>query len=749
MDDGAAQGEVGGGDDSLTAAASLIGILDDACADMTDQVLSAQEEADGARRNAAAAAEVARRYGARSYPGGTAGEGGGGGGGDSSAGAGSGGALASASASVRAPSPADRADGIRPTPYDYALPYDRLTVSPDRGSEGWAGDSGPPGEGGGDGRGGGGEGSADGGPLDAIRGGNDDEDGDGDLATAMGSTSMDDFRSLPPEEEGESEEEYGLGLGDDGDEAQASGMVGGKEEGGSEDEYGQDSSDKAQDSGMVGEKEQGGTSERPPSLPPGWVDAFDGASGVPYYYREADGYTTWERPLPEQQQGRGDGDGDGDGADEPQSRQEDAHGTAEERGGATPSRAGAGGRFSSPGAMSPARTVAARVRQSHAEDVLALSLELERAREAAERGKSQSEAVRAELAEARSVRAGLEEEARVLREGAEQLAASHGEECAALREELRRAQARAAAAEEDANLALDLARGSAESREQLEGWLQRALDEIEMLREHLTDSGVAAPRPESSPRQPPPSPELSVGSPLPPIAEEVAPVHKEEQPTSPVLPRVLAPDGSIGMMSHSTTRTTTTTVTTTASAGYAPPPPVDSPASTPRGKPPQPHASREMVAAGRDVLRRASSGPSTPTWQRLRDKLDADHALMRKRALVPVSGKGRQTFSTADEGSIDSVLAKRLMVVLSDSGTKLGLGGPQRKQGRWGVSASSSKEKRDDDFHGYGEADDINNFESLVVDYCSSVEAKMEKAKEEIHELQAFTEYLESKVVAA
>ena len=51
--------------------------------------------------------------------------------------------------------------------------------------------------------------------------------------------------------------------------------------------------------------------------------------------------------------------------------------------------------------MSPARTVAARVRQSHAEDVLALSLELERAREAAERGKSQSEAVRAELAEAR------------------------------------------------------------------------------------------------------------------------------------------------------------------------------------------------------------------------------------------------------------------------------------------------------------------------------------------------------------
>merc|ERR1719263_283277 len=124
------------------------------------------------------------------------------------------------------------------------------------------------------------------------------------------------------------------------------------------------------------------------------------------------------------------------------------------------------------------------------------------------------------------------------------------------------------------------------------------------------------------------------------------------------------------MMSHSTTRTTTTTVTTTASAGYAPPPPVDSPASTPRGKPPQPHASREMVAAGRDVLRRASSGPSTPTWQRLRDKLDADHALMRKRALVPVSGKGRQTFSTADEGSIDSVLAKRLMVVLSDSGTK-------------------------------------------------------------------------------
>jgi hypothetical protein len=58
----------------------------------------------------------------------------------------------------------------------------------------------------------------------------------------------------------------------------------------------------------------------------------------------------------------------------------------------------------------------------------------------------------------------------------------HGRQMDDLQQELNRAQVRVEAAEEDAQLALDLAKGNAESREQLETWLQRALQEIEVLR---------------------------------------------------------------------------------------------------------------------------------------------------------------------------------------------------------------------------------------------------------------------------
>jgi flagellar motility protein MotE (MotC chaperone) len=54
-----------------------------------------------------------------------------------------------------------------------------------------------------------------------------------------------------------------------------------------------------------------------------------------------------------------------------------------------------------------------------------------------------------------------------------------------LEDELARSQFRVTAAEEDAQVALDLAKENAEGRQQLEGWLQKALQEIQMLREHI------------------------------------------------------------------------------------------------------------------------------------------------------------------------------------------------------------------------------------------------------------------------
>lgn len=126
-----------------------------------------------------------------------------------------------------------------------------------------------------------------------------------------------------------------------------------------------------------------------------------------------------------------------------------------------------------------------RLAAAHAEDVLAISLELERVRKNLENEQVTHEDTKAALEQSEERNAKLQQQLDNLLNELETQRQSHGLQVDALEQDLQRAQQRTRAAEEDAQLALDLAKGSAESRENVEGWLERALNEIDMLRAHI------------------------------------------------------------------------------------------------------------------------------------------------------------------------------------------------------------------------------------------------------------------------
>ena len=131
-----------------------------------------------------------------------------------------------------------------------------------------------------------------------------------------------------------------------------------------------------------------------------------------------------------------------------------------------------------------------RLARSHAEDVLSLSLELERTKQALENERITHDETRSSLTEARAKHTQFETQIQKLLNDAETQREDYIRQMDALQQELQRAQVRVEAAEEDAQLALDLAKGNAESREQLEMWLQRALQEVEVLRGQLERVGA-------------------------------------------------------------------------------------------------------------------------------------------------------------------------------------------------------------------------------------------------------------------
>ncbi|GAX12062.1 hypothetical protein FisN_8Lh164 [Fistulifera solaris] len=126
-----------------------------------------------------------------------------------------------------------------------------------------------------------------------------------------------------------------------------------------------------------------------------------------------------------------------------------------------------------------------RLSNANAEEMLALSLELERTKQMLEHEKTIHEDTKTALEHSEEKNGKLQHEIEKLLNELETQRQNYGLEVESLERDLEKSRRRVQAAEEDAEVALDLAKGNSESREQLEAWLQRAFYEIETLRERL------------------------------------------------------------------------------------------------------------------------------------------------------------------------------------------------------------------------------------------------------------------------
>jgi len=136
-----------------------------------------------------------------------------------------------------------------------------------------------------------------------------------------------------------------------------------------------------------------------------------------------------------------------------------------------------------------------RLAAAHAEDVLQISLELERSRQRYENEVTSHEDTKAALDQAEERNLTLQRQIESMQASMEHDRQAHAIVKQQLEAEVNRSRERLSAAEGDAQMAMELAKGNATSREQLEGWLKRALQEIEQLRKSRGKMPVPPPPP--------------------------------------------------------------------------------------------------------------------------------------------------------------------------------------------------------------------------------------------------------------
>lgn len=323
-----------------------------------------------------------------------------------------------------------------------------------------------------------------------------------------------------------------------------------------------------------------------------------------------------------------------------------------------------------------------RLAAAHAEDVLALSLELERAKSALENEQVAHEDTKSALEQAEQRTGQLQKRSEELLAKMETARQNHGVTVDQLERDLQQARQRVAAAEEDAQMALELAKGNSDSREQLEGWLQRALQEIDVLRQHvLTTTGTI-------PRVEPPAavaPQQQPKARVVRFADEPMVSHEEEEEE----------EKESHLVPHSS------------------------------------RPSRSLVAAGRQLLHQKLGSTGSPELdskihvvhrtppnvsaerrRRLRNRIATPHGSSAPAAspMPPTPCRTQQQMGAAVE-ALD--VCRNTATILRESAKRLNLGGR-----RW-------------------EADEAVHLESLARHYCMSVESVVERNKKEIMELES------------
>eukprot|EP00574_Skeletonema_japonicum_P009321 CAMPEP_0201724862 /NCGR_PEP_ID=MMETSP0593-20130828/8450_1 /ASSEMBLY_ACC=CAM_ASM_000672 /TAXON_ID=267983 /ORGANISM="Skeletonema japonicum, Strain CCMP2506" /LENGTH=657 /DNA_ID=CAMNT_0048216165 /DNA_START=17 /DNA_END=1990 /DNA_ORIENTATION=- len=381
-------------------------------------------------------------------------------------------------------------------------------------------------------------------------------------------------------------------------------------------------------------------------------------------------------------------------------------------------------------------TTSARLQASHAEDVLTLALELERTR-------SQLKAANAQLADVQSQNEDLQsqllENDKISSSDQQQSTQSY----ALVVEELRMEKIRSKAAEEDAALALELAKDAQAVKEECEEWLTRSLDEIEFWKDKCLsmekDVGMQHQLQQQSLEETGADDEHD---------NRKLVRFKEECPPSPV---VSVEGGDAAAVDETEKR--------------LPPPPEYSFHSTPKNdtwstpqiagnrriiftpnSAPTP-SSKSAIANGRLYLHNASptlSGELSPhpsirasqlmkrsaeTRRILRERLSSSGSgrldktgpspppSMAQVAAISAKNKGN-AMNSNDTSHQGGVVYKTVANVLHESGNRLKLDGE-----KWTLTQ--------------------DGLETMVKDYCGQVEGKIGQQKEKIDELTAFCDHLE------
>jgi len=377
-------------------------------------------------------------------------------------------------------------------------------------------------------------------------------------------------------------------------------------------------------------------------------------------------------------------------------------------------------------------TTSARIQASHAEDVLTLALELERTRSALKDAnaqlvniQSQNEDLQSQLLQNNSnITATLEDQ---------QQSSSQ------VMEELRMEKIRSKAAEEDAALALELAKDAQAVKEECEEWLTRSLDEIEFWKnkclemekdfgkqqqqsvEEVGDDGKKLVR---FKEECPPSPVVSVEGGDAATADET-----DKRPPPPAYPFHPSPKND-----------TWSTPQTTGNKRFP---------FTPNSAPTP--SSKSAIANGRLYLHNASpllspNGELSPhpsiraselmkrsaeTRRILRERLSSSGRLDSSGPSPPpsmahIAAMTKGNAKSSDTSHQGAVVYKTVGNALHESGHRLKLNGKKWTQdGSQAAIATATA------------------LESMVKDYCGQVEGKIGQQNEKIDELTAFCDHLE------
>ncbi|KAL7482369.1 hypothetical protein ACHAW6_008043 [Cyclotella cf. meneghiniana] len=384
---------------------------------------------------------------------------------------------------------------------------------------------------------------------------------------------------------------------------------------------------------------------------------------------------------------------------------------------------------------------------SNAEDVLALSLELERTRAQLATTSHHLTTAQSHISTLQSHNAHVQSELDRLHSELESVRERSELEMQSYASKYNAEAIRASAAEEDATAALELAKDATAAKEECEEWLSRSLEEINLWKGRCGELERELARYRSG--------QLSQSQPSPLSAGEEDEPKKlvrfaQDSPSSPLV----SEDG--GYHQHETP------LREQSRRGTVPPPshpPTTAPSSATAWSTPQTTPDKASIASGRAFLYRASPALSpdpriqvkellkrtAETRRILKERLGTPTKLPPSLSLVPIpriTSNGSMSVLNEDGfASRQGAACRSVGKAIRESGRRLKLAG------KWWTGAAKLLTDGGSSSQSEPVIEGVAELESMVREYCGSVEGKIGSQNEKIEELLAFCDHLEKELM--